>query len=1025
MRRRAKPTNGKAEAKRSLSVKSPKNEGSRVRDLEKRLAESLERENATGELLKEKNLALTEALEQQTATAEILRVISSSPTNVQPVFDAIALSASRLCGGMHAIVTRFDGELIHLVAQHNPRPGAGAPTARLYPRRPSRDASLPRAILQRAVVHISDAEKDLDFSPEIARGVGARSFLAVPMLHEGRPIGAIGVSRSEAGPFPPDQIDLLKVFADQAVIAIENVRRFKETKESLEQQTATSEILRVISQSPTDVQPVFEAIVRSAMRLCDAPYSAVYLLKGELVHLVAHNHQTHHTPAELAEYSRAWPMPLTSESHILDAIRNRTVVHSDLEAHPTVLPRNLARARALNIRTLLVVPMLREGQHAGAIRVSRPDPTPFPLRQIALLQTFADQAVIAIENVRLFTELQERNRAITEAHALVTGALNQQTATSEILRVISSSPTDVQPVFDAISSRVVRLCDAFFSTVWRYDGTLIHHAADNYPTGEMRAILTKGYPAPPQRGSVVAEAISESRIIHVEDLLADSTPAASRGVAIALGYRTLLCVPMLRDDVSIGAIAVARREQRPFSDREIDLVKTFADQAVIAIENVRLFKELQEKNAALTQAHAQVTDALDQQTATSQILRVISRSPTDVRPVFDTIARNARRLCAADSCSVFTYGDDLIRLESIDNATVEGADAIRRAYPLPPSRGHATGRAILTARPVHIPDVRHDPEYELHGILGAGLRSIVAVPMLHDGIAIGTITLHTWATPRPFSDAQIALLQTFADQAVIAIENVRLFKELQARNLEIEQKSRELETASQHKSEFLANMSHELRTPLNAIIGFSEVLTERMFGELNEKQEEYLKDIYASGTHLLSLINDILDLSKIEAGRMELELSDFDLPTALDNALTLVRERAGRRSITLQTTVDERLGEVRADERKIRQVVLNLLSNALKFTPEGGRIEVRAVSVDGSVEVSVADTGVGIAPEDLEAVFEEFRQVGTSTAKQEGTGLGLALCRRFVELHGGRIGVTSQVGVGSTFTFSIPFRPGG
>jgi signal transduction histidine kinase len=234
----------------------------------------------------------------------------------------------------------------------------------------------------------------------------------------------------------------------------------------------------------------------------------------------------------------------------------------------------------------------------------------------------------------------------------------------------------------------------------------------------------------------------------------------------------------------------------------------------------------------------------------------------------------------------------------------------------------------------------------------------------------------------------------------------------------------ELKAASQHKSEFLANMSHELRTPLNAIIGFSEVLTDRMFGELNEKQEEYLKDIYASGNHLLSLINDILDLSKIEAGRMELELTDFDLPTALDNALTLVRERAGRRSIALQSAVDPRLGQVRADERKVRQVVLNLLSNAIKFTPEGGRIDVGAVPKDGFVEVSVSDTGVGIAPEDQEAVFEEFRQVGTAEKKAEGTGLGLTLCRKFIELHGGRIWVQSQVGVGSTFTFTIPMRRG-
>ena len=299
---------------------------------------------------------------------------------------------------------------------------------------------------------------------------------------------------------------------------------------------------------------------------------------------------------------------------------------------------------------------------------------------------------------------------------------------------------------------------------------------------------------------------------------------------------------------------------------------------------------------------------------------------------------------------------------------------------------------------IHAPDIREDLRFpESQRITArAGYRAVLAVPMFRDGQPIGAVFI-VRREARPFSDKQIELVKTFADQAVIAIENVRLFKE-------IEEKSRQLEVASQHKSEFLANMSHELRTPLNAIIGFSEVLTDRMFGELNEKQEEYLKDIYASGTHLLSLINDILDLSKIEAGRMELELTDFHLPTALDNALTLVRERAGRRSIALQTNIDKQLGQIQADERKIRQVVLNLLSNAIKFTPEGGRIDVGAVSKDGFVEISVTDTGVGIAPEDQEAVFEEFRQVGTAEKKVEGTGLGLTLCRKFVELHGGESG---------------------
>jgi len=371
---------------------------------------------------------------------------------------------------------------------------------------------------------------------------------------------------------------------------------------------------------------------------------------------------------------------------------------------------------------------------------------------------------------------------------------------------------------------------------------------------------------------------------------------------------------------------------------------------------------------------------------------VISSSPTDLRPVFNTIVQRATH----------DLDDEVIAL-------------VRRT---PTRKGEGVqGRMAVTRQPVQIPDIAEAAAYRgpLRDILlRTGTRAVLAIPMLREDQLIGGLTVNK-KTPGEFSPEVIELLKTFATQSALAIQNARLFRE-------ISDKSRQLEVASQHKSEFLANMSHELRTPLNAIIGFSEVLSERMFGDLNEKQDEYLKDIYASGTHLLSLINDILDLAKIEAGRMELELTDFDLPTAIENALILVRERAGRRGITLQATVDERLGEVRADERKIRQVVLNLLSNAIKFTPEGGRIEIRAASVDGAVEVAVADTGVGIAPEDQEAVFEEFRQVGSSAAKQEGTGLGLALCRKFVELHNGRICVTSQVGVGSTFTFTIPVR---
>ncbi len=321
---------------------------------------------------------------------------------------------------------------------------------------------------------------------------------------------------------------------------------------------------------------------------------------------------------------------------------------------------------------------------------------------------------------------------------------------------------------------------------------------------------------------------------------------------------------------------------------------------------------------------------------------------------------------------------------------------------------------------MQLPDIHLDSLLSVHharsAFVRAGYRALLAVPLLREGHLIGGLTV-VRKMPGEFPRETIELLQTFATQSALAIQNARLFHESA-------DKGRQLEVASQHKSEFLANMSHELRTPLNAVIGFSEVLGERMFGELNDKQAEYVQDINASGTHLLSLINDILDLSKIEAGRMELELADFHLPQAIDNALVLVRERALRRGITLEQSIDPRLGEIQGDERKIKQVLLNLLSNAIKFTPEGGRVGVRAAPVDEHVEVAVSDTGVGIAPEDLEAVFEEFRQVGTAEKKAEGTGLGLALARKFIELHGGRIWVQSQVGVGSMFTFTIPVRHG-
>jgi two-component system, NtrC family, sensor kinase len=769
--------------------------------------------------------------------------------------------------------------------------------------------------------------------------------------------------------------------------------RDRELAEAQDQRTATSEILEVISHSPSEVQTVSDMIAENAARLCDAIDVTMFQIDSDVLRVVVHR-----GPIPSASVGQA--RPLVRETPTGRAVLDRRTIHvADVQAEIDEYPEGSARARRLGYRTILAAPLLHVGEAIGAIVIRRTDARPFTDRQVDLLHTFANQAVIAIENVRLFTELQASNLQLTTA-------LEQQTATGEILRVISSSPTDEKPVFDAIARSSIRLCGAAFSVVAILDADeMLHLVASGHVGTEGRHSLAAAYPMRPNRGQLAGRAILDRVVVHVPDVVLDP-----EYVGAALGNRATLSVPMLRQGIPIGTITIARFEPLPFGDQQIELLQTFADQAVIAIENVRLFRELQTRNTDLT-------DALSRQTATSEILRVISGSPTDIQPVFDTIVRSAVTLCNGVFGSLDRFDGDLIYPVATHNYTPQALDAVHCIFPARPRRSLGVGRAILDRDVVHIPDVELDPEYKVQNLAGTiGFRSGLFVPMLRDGVPIGVILVGR-AEPGPFSENQIELLKTFADQAVIAIENVRLFKELEAAN-------RELAAASQHKSEFLANMSHELRTPLNAIIGFSEMLSEKMFGELNEKQEEYSKDIHASGQHLLSLINDILDLSKVEAGRMELELTEFHLPTALDSALTLVRERAGRRSITLHMSVDERLGEVRGDERKIRQVVLNLLSNAIKFTPEGGRIEVRALPVDVSVEVSVTDTGVGIAAADQEAVFEEFRQVGTADKKAEGTGLGLTLCRKFIELHGGRIWVTSQAGAGSTFTFTIPVRRG-
>jgi two-component system, NtrC family, sensor kinase len=761
--------------------------------------------------------------------------------------------------------------------------------------------------------------------------------------------------------------------------ATENEQLRRERDEALEHQTATAEVLGIISRSPTDVQPVLDAIAESAARVCGIDDVHLRLREGNTMVLRAH----------------FGPVPLGRIEISIDEPRYRWMrEHGTLHVPGGVRAQNDFPTLGLtsSSRTTLIVPLRQQGELSGALSARRTEVRPFTPAQIKLLETFADQAVIAIENVRLFQELKE--------------SLEQQTATSGILGVIASSPTDIQPVLDVIAENAARVCGADDAMIRLVQDDGLRVAAHHGPIMGRGPDITRI-----DRGTLHGRAVFERQTIHVHDMGVEAEKEFPESTARLSGIRTALATPLMREGSPVGVIHIRRTEVRPFTDKQIALLKTFADQAVIAIENVRLFKELAERTHELTRSVGELK-------ALGEVSQVVS-STLDLEAVLTRIVSHAVQLSGTDGGAIYEYDEtsEEFHLRATDHMEDELINALRAN---PPHLGDGlVGRAASTREPIQIPNILEERAYapRMRQMLERfGFRASLAVPLLREDRIIGGLVVRRKSTGE-FRPQVIELLKTFATQSVLAIQNARLFRE-------IEEKSRQIEAANRHKSEFLANMSHELRTPLNAIIGFSEVLQEKLFGDLNEKQAEYTSDILTSGQHLLSLINEILDLSKVEAGRMELELRSFDLPLAIENARTFVRERVTKHGIKLDVTVDERLGEYVGDERKIKQILLNLLSNAVKFTPEGGRISINARQLNGSVQISVSDTGVGIAQEDQARIFEEFRQVGSdSTHKSEGTGLGLTLAKKFIELHGGTIWVESEVGKGSTFTFTLPRKP--
>jgi GAF domain-containing protein len=702
--------------------------------------------------LRQRTDDLSVALEHQTATGEILSSISGSITDAKPVFQAIVRNLRRLFGTRYAMVQLLDDDgIVHLAA-------AGGEAefdtlTRQFPRQLDASSGGGLAMLSKQVVQFAPALTDPATPPttlRFARELGFDSVIFAPMIRDEKVVGAVGTARPSNDRFDDRQVALIKAFADQAVIAIENARLFeqvqartRELSEALEQQTATSEVLKVISSSPGELEPVFQAMLQNATRICEANFANLWLREGASFRAAA----MHNAPAAWAEERRREPVVRPSgPRHILARLaETKQVVHVLDALHEE--GSTISLARLAGARTVISVPMLMDDELIGAIGIYRQEVRPFTDKQIALVKNFAAQAVIAIENTRLLNELRE--------------SLRRQTATSEVLEVISSSPGDLEPIFEAMLENAVSICDARFGVMFRHEGGSFCAAAwRGVPPAYEESLRRRGA-FQPDVGVPLYRLLQTKELVQTTDELAEPNPGPAAQIG---GARSLIAVPMLKEKELIGAFVVYRIEVRPFTDKQVELVTNFAKQAVIAIENARLLNELRE--------------SLQQQTATADVLKVISRSTFDLQAVLDTLTESARRVCEADAASMWRPVGDVFKLAATFGTTAPHVEEMKRLS-VRPSRDLCVGRALLERRTIHIQDCEADPEYNAPGILRVrGNRAMLGVPLLREGVPVGALTL-TRSTVQPFTERQIELATTFADQAVIAIENVRLFNEVQ------------------------------------------------------------------------------------------------------------------------------------------------------------------------------------------------------------------------------------------------------